>query len=294
MSFTKQMTAADAVASLSDGMTIGIGGWGPRRKPMALVREILRSDLKDLTVVTYGGPEVGMLCAAGKVRKVVFGFVALDKIPVEPWFRKVREAGGVEISELDEGMLQWGLQAAGMRLPFLPTRIGLGTDITTYNPDMQTIRSPYDDNELLLAMPALNLDAALLHVHSADALGNTRIYGPDPYFDGYYARAAERTFVSTEKLHERLDRAEPETAKDNYFERNLIAGVVAAPCGAHPTSCAPDYGWDMDHLKKYAAAARDEGGWDACADSFVGASESDYVSRVGGEDAIRDLQIPVF
>ena len=48
----KQMTAADVVARLRDGMTIGFGGWGPRRKPMAIVREILRSELKDLTVVT--------------------------------------------------------------------------------------------------------------------------------------------------------------------------------------------------------------------------------------------------
>ncbi|MCI1039040.1 CoA-transferase, partial [Pseudomonas putida] len=50
----KQMTAADAVAHLRDGMTIGFGGWGPRRKPMAVVREILRSPVKDLTVVAYG------------------------------------------------------------------------------------------------------------------------------------------------------------------------------------------------------------------------------------------------
>lgn len=294
MSFTKQMTAADVVASLSDGMTIGVGGWGPRRKPMALVREIARSNLKDLTIVTYGGPEVGMLCAAGKVKKVIFGFVAMDKIPVEPWFRKARENGDIEITELDEGMLQWGLKAAAKRLPFLPTRVGLGTDIMTYNPQLETIRSPYDDNELLVAMPALNLDAALLHVHSADELGNTRIYGPDPYFDEHYARAAERTFVSTEKLNDRLDRSEPETAKENYFERNLVAGVVHAPCGAHPTSCAPDYGWDMGLLKKYNAAAKDEGGWAACADTFVAASEADYIKQVGGEEAIRDLQIPVF
>ena len=74
----KQMTASEVVAQLEDGMTIGIGGWGPRRKPMALIREILRSDLKDLTVVSYGGADVGMLCAAGKVKKVVFAFVSLD------------------------------------------------------------------------------------------------------------------------------------------------------------------------------------------------------------------------
>lgn len=97
----KQMTAADAVAHLRDGMTIGFGGWGPRRKPMAVVREILRSPVKDLTVVAYGGPEVGMLCAAGKVKKLVFGFATLDAIPLEPYYRKAREAGGLELLEVD-------------------------------------------------------------------------------------------------------------------------------------------------------------------------------------------------
>jgi glutaconate CoA-transferase subunit A len=294
MSFTKQMTAANAVASLWDGMTIGIGGWGPRRKPMALVREILRSDLKDLTVVAYGGPEVGMLCAAGKVKKLIFGFVSLDKIPVEPWFRRAREAGGFEVSELDEGMLQWGLKAAAMRLPFLPTRAGLGTDITTYNPDFRTVRSPYDDGEVLLAMPALHLDAALLHVHEADVLGNTRIFGPDPYFDEHYARAADRCYVTCEVIHERLDRSSPETAQANYFERNVVTGVVHAPFGAHPTACAPRYGWDMAHLKNYVAAAREEAGWAGCAETFVGASEAEYLGTVGGEDAIGRLPLPVF
>src|SRR3546814_1319676 len=79
------MTAADVVAQLRDGMTIGIGGWGPRRKPMALVREILRSNLKDLTIVGYGGTDMGMLCAAGKVKKLIYGFVSLDFIPLEPF-----------------------------------------------------------------------------------------------------------------------------------------------------------------------------------------------------------------
>ncbi len=72
-------------------MTIGIGGWGSRRKPMSIVRAILRSDLRDLTIVAYGGPDVGMLCAAGKARKVVYGFVSLDSIPLEPHFRAARQ-----------------------------------------------------------------------------------------------------------------------------------------------------------------------------------------------------------
>src|SRR5579863_6140527 len=178
----KRLAPSAVISALRDGMTLGIGGWGPRRKPMALVREILRSPITDLTVVAYGGPDVGMLCAAGKVKKLVYGFVSLDAIPLEPYFRKSREAGAIEAHELDEGMLQWGLRAAAMRLPFLPTRVGLATDVMTYNPDFKTIRSPYDDGEVLLAMPALNLDAALLHVDCADRVGNTQILGPDPYF----------------------------------------------------------------------------------------------------------------
>ena len=120
----KRTTEEEVVAELRDGMTVGIGGWASRRKPMSLVRAILRSPLRDLTLVSYGGPDVGLLCAAGKVRKVVFGFVSLDTIPLEPHFRVARQSGAVEAMELDEGMLQWGLYAAALRLPFLPTRAG--------------------------------------------------------------------------------------------------------------------------------------------------------------------------
>src|SRR5713226_7131245 len=131
----KRMTEDDVVAELQDGMTVGIGGWGSRRKPMSLVRAMLRSGLKNLTIVTYGGPDVGLLCAAGKVRKLVYGFVSLDSIPLEPHFRAARQNGTLpEAVELDEGMLQWGLYAASLRLPFLPTRAGLGSDVLTINP----------------------------------------------------------------------------------------------------------------------------------------------------------------
>lgn len=52
----KRATLDELIGELRSGMTIGIGGWGSRRKPMAAVRAILRSDLEDLTIVSYGGP----------------------------------------------------------------------------------------------------------------------------------------------------------------------------------------------------------------------------------------------
>ena len=151
----KVMSVAEVIGELRSGMTIGIGGWGSRRKPMALVRAILRSDLTDLTIVSYGGPDVGLLVAAGRVRRVVCGFVSLDSIPLEPHFRQGRQQGTVELTELDEGMLYWGLLAAAHRLPFLPIRAGLGSDVMRVNPQLRTVRSPYADGEELVAMPAL-------------------------------------------------------------------------------------------------------------------------------------------
>ena len=121
------MTEDEVVAELESGMTIGIGGWGSRRKPMSLVRAILRSDLTDLHIVSYGGPDVGILTAAGKCRKVTYGFVSLDSIPLEPHFRAVRQGGLLpDFMELDEGAFYLGLMAAAHRVPFYPTRAGLG------------------------------------------------------------------------------------------------------------------------------------------------------------------------
>src|SRR5213083_2235920 len=162
----KRITENDVVAELRDGMTVGIGGWGSRRKPMSLVRAIARSGVRDLTVVSYGGPDVGILCAAGCVRKIVFGFVTLDSIPLEPNFRRARESGAVQARELDEGMLYWGLFAAATRLPFLPIRSGLGSDVLTVNPDLKLVASPYDGQEVV-AVPPIELDAALVHVNRA-------------------------------------------------------------------------------------------------------------------------------
>jgi glutaconate CoA-transferase subunit A len=289
----KRMSASQIVAQLSDGMTLGIGGWGPRRKPMALIREILRSDLKDLTVVAYGGADVGMLCAAGKVRKLVFAFVSLDAIPLEPWFRKSREAGAIEVLELDEGMFQWGLKAAAFGLPFLPTRVGLGTDLAVLG-GLRTVQSPYDDAETLIAMPALKLDAALIHVNRSDWRGNVQVLGPDAYYDEWFAKAASKTYVSCEELVDRMEDHYPQDAHSNLFERCFVSGVIEMPCGAHPASMPPHYGWDIAALKAYAAAAREPGDWSAVSDRYVGANEADYLASVGGKEAVAALPLPIF
>ncbi len=277
----KQMTAAEVVGQLEDGMTIGIGGWGPRRKPMALVREILRSPVKDLTLVCYGGPDVGLLCAAGKLRKVVYGFVSMDSIPLEPHFRAARQSGGIQAVELDEGMLQWGLYAAASRLPFLPTRAGLGSDVMKLNPQLKTVRSPYEDGEELVAMPALELDVALVHMNRADAGGNGQFLGPDLYFDDLFCLAATRRFMSCEKIIPTDEFSKGGSVHTLRINRMMVDGVIEAPGGAHFTECPPDYGRDEDFQREYAAAAQDPEAWAAFQKRYLElASEAEYQQAV--------------
>jgi glutaconate CoA-transferase, subunit A len=276
----KRVTIEDVVAELRDGMTIGIGGWGSRRKPMALVRAIARSSLRDLTLVAYGGPDVGLLCATGKVRKVVYSFVSLDSIPLEPHFRAARQDGRVETFELDEGMFLLGLQAAAWRVPFLPTRVGLGSDVMALNPALRTVTSPYADGEELLAMPALELDVALVHMNRGDQGGTGQFLGIDPYFDDLLLMSARRRFMSVERVIPTDDFAREGPVHTLRINRLMVDGVVEAPNGAHFTSCTPDYERDEAFQRDYAASAKSAEAWDAFKATYVDVDEAGYQKAV--------------
>ena len=274
------MTLEDAVAEVRDGMTVGIGGWGSRRKPMAFVRALVRSGVKDLTIVSYGGPDVGILCATGQAKKVVYGFVSLDSIPLEPHFRNARQAGTVEAVSLDEGMFRLGLQAAAWRLPFLPTRAGLGSDVMINQPQLRTVKSPYDDGEELVAIPAQRLDVAFIHMNRADTAGNGQYLGRDPYMDELFCMAADKAFMSAEKIiptANLLDEGSFQTLKIN---RMMVQGVVHAPGGAHFTECPPDYERDEAFQKEYAATANDPAAWEAFKAKYLDVSEAEYQKAV--------------
>ncbi|MER5711445.1 CoA-transferase [Streptomyces sp. NPDC002122] len=274
------MTAEEVVGRLESGMTIGIGGWGSRRKPMALVRALLRSDLTDLTVVSYGGPDVGLLAAAGKVRKVVAAFATLDSVPLEPHFVAARQNGAIEMVELDEAMVMWGLTAAAQRLPFMPVRAGLGSDLMSVNPSLRTVTSPYDDREEFVAVPALRLDAALVHLNRADAHGNGQYLGPDPYFDDLFCEAADTAYVSCERIVETSELLKDSGPQSLLVKRAFVTGVVETPNGAHFTTCAPDYGRDETFQRAYVTAARDPEAWRTFAERFLSGDEDAYQAAV--------------
>jgi glutaconate CoA-transferase subunit A len=278
----KVLSIDEVIGSLSSGMTIGIGGWGSRRKPMALVRALCRSALTDLTIVSYGGADVGLLCAFGKIRRLIAPFVTLDSIALEPHFRQARQRGALEFAEYDEGMFMFGLYAAAHRLPFLPTYAGLGSDVLRVNPELKTVRSPYGGEELV-AVPALTMDVALVHMNRADARGNALYLGSDPYFDDLYAKAADRTFVSCERIVDTADLTKEGPVQALLISRAQVTGVVETPNGNHFTT--GDSGRrDEAFQQMYVRSAADPQAWKTFVERFLSGDEAAY------QDAVRVWQ----
>ena len=285
----KRSTIDEAISRLSSGMTIGIGGWGSRRKPMAIVRALLHSGLSDLTIVSYGGPDVGLLANAGIASKVIAGFVTLDSIALDPLWRQVRQRGGIDLTEVDEGLFYLGLQAAAWRVPFLPARAGLGSDVLVRNPLLKTVTNPYVDGPFadpadvgaeLLAMPALHLDAAFVHANAADTAGNAAFTGPDAYFDELFLGAADLRVVTAETVVAEGGLGEVGPLAKATVHCLLTDLIIETPNGAHFTSCAPNYDRDEAFQKAYVTAASDPETWEAFTARFLGGSEADYQRAV--------------
>jgi glutaconate CoA-transferase subunit A len=128
-------------------------------------------------------------------------------------------------------------------------------------------------------MPALRLDAALIHLNRADAAGNGQYLGPDPYFDDLFCLAAERAYLSCERIVPTASLAGSGPPQSLLVNRAMVHGVVQAPGGAHFTSCVPDYGRDEAFQARYAAAAG-PADWQRFRGEFLDGDEASYQAAV--------------
>lgn len=228
-------------------MTVAVG----EPAPMALVRQLVRQRVRNLTVVG-SGLSLDLLVAAGCVSKVISYYAGGGVgVPVAPSFRRAAEHGAVEVWECEEGILTAGLQAAAQNLPFLPWRGGVGTSLPEVNPDLKVMSDPIR-GETLLAVPAITPDVTFLHAAASDAFGNVQHLGGPGWLDLFLHRAADRTVVQVEKVISNEDiRANPWAT--------TIAGadaVVRAPYGAHPFYSRGAYVQDTPFVREYLDAAK--------------------------------------
>jgi hypothetical protein len=129
-------------------------------------------------------------------------------------------------------------------------------------------------------MPALNLDAALVHLNLGDAHGNAAYTGIDPYFDDLFLMSAQKRLMSVERVvstEELVGSVPPQALLVN---RMMIDSVVEAPNGAHFTTAEPDYRRDEKFQRHYAESAASEETWAQFVDAYLKGSEDDYQAAV--------------
>src|SRR4051794_17093902 len=163
----KLTTPREAVSRLvRDGDYLAIGGFGCDRLPTAVVHEIVRQGKQNLSFAGHTAThDFQILCAGnltgrGKtLAKVDVAYVVgLEARGLSPHARRVVESGDVECTEWSNYALAVRLKAAGMGLPFLPSRSMLGTD-TFRRSAARVIECPFTGQKLN-ALPALYPDVA--------------------------------------------------------------------------------------------------------------------------------------
>jgi glutaconate CoA-transferase subunit A len=269
----------EAAALIENGMTLAVG----EPTPMALLRQVVKRGLRDLTVVG-SGLALDVLIAAGCVRKTISYYAGGGTgVPVAPSFRRAAERGDIEVWECEEGILSSGLEAAGKGLPYLPWRGGVGTSLPEINPDLKVIEDPIA-GETLLAVPAIKVDVALLHAAQADEFGNVQHHGGPGWIDLFLQRAARSCIVQVERL------VANETIRANPWATTIGRAdvIVRAPFGAHPWYNRGAYVQDGPFLADYLAAASAAArGDDAALERWLEhwcrapVDHVDYLERVG-------------
>jgi len=253
---SKLRSLEEAAETIADGSTIAIGGLSMNSAPMAFVRALARRKVRDLTVVAIvHGMPIEWLVAAGCVRTVVSGLVSLEGFGLAPRFRAAVQAGQVEIEEYSEHTLICRLQAAAYRIPYMPTKAGLGTDMLALHPETTREEQDPASGERFVACTPLPVDVAIVHGEAADVRGNVRVDPKLVWMDSELVKAAARVIVTVERiLPERAFRAAPERTT---YPRFAVDTVVEAPWGAYPTSSYPTYGYDGAFFEAYQRAHTD-------------------------------------
>jgi glutaconate CoA-transferase subunit A len=278
------MSLEEAISTfVSDGDLVGFGGLSFWRKPISACREIIRQNKKDLTLCTFvGGIEIDMLIAAGCASEVRSCFVGMEIFGMAPHFRKAVESGLIKISEESEATIALGLRASYLKVPFMPLKGIIGTDMPKVRKDIKQIEDPLGSGIQVMAVPKIDLDVAIIHVPYADEFGNGNIPGA-VWMDADMAKTAKKAIITCEKLVETDDiRNLPGKAQ---LPIQTTTAVIKMPFGAHPTSCYPIYTFDPLHIQCYLKTNFEE----YKKKFIIDKTTSQYLEQAGGIQTILNI-----
>jgi 3-oxoacid CoA-transferase subunit A len=188
-------SVAEALATLRDGMTVLVGGFGLSGNPEALIRGVIERGVRDLTIVSNNAGNLGKGLAlwlkAGIVRKVVCSYIGNNDD-----LHTRRASGEVTVEITPQGTLAERMRAAGAGIPAFYTPTGVGT-VVEHGKETKE----FDGRRYVLER-ALPGDVALVRAQVADRFGNLRFWRTARNFNPVMATAARLTIVECDRLVE--------------------------------------------------------------------------------------------
>jgi glutaconate CoA-transferase subunit A len=294
----KLTTMRQAIADLvPNGSSVALGLQLEQMIPFAAGHEIIRQKKRQLRLI---GPISDILfdqlIGAGCVKDVVAAWVGNVMMGSGYNFRRATEQENpgtpgekLRVFNMTNFSISLALQAGAMGVPFLPARTAMGSDVPKGNHFFYQIISPFQPQETLLAVRAIQPDVTIVHVQRADKNGNAHCWGNfGVMLEG--VRAAKRVIVCAEEiLSEEVIASDPNRTVIPGF---LVSAVVECRYGAHPSPVQGYYKRDDAFFQQYHADTKTADGFENWAEHWVlgVADRTAYVEQLG-RDRLADLGV---
>ncbi len=191
--FGKIKTVSEAMEYVKDGMTLMIAGFGGVGSSCTLINEIIKKNVKDLTVISIdaGDPDVGPdhIIQNLQVKKLI-----TSHIGATPTTGKLMNEGKLEVEFSPQGTLSERIRAGGVGLGGILTDVGVNTLVEEGKQKIEVGGTTY-----LLETP-LRADVAILYAKKADAFGNLVYDKTARGLNPLMAMAAEVSIVDAEEI----------------------------------------------------------------------------------------------
>ncbi len=150
----KVTSLAEAVKLVKSGDILSLGGMNLYRRPMAFVRELLKTNVRDLTLLNFTSSyESDLLIGAGRVKTLRTCYCGLESFGLAPMFTAQATRGDLQLIEETEASIAFGLRATLAGVGFMPGQGWIGTDLLKVRPDVKVIDDPYT-GQPVVAFPA--------------------------------------------------------------------------------------------------------------------------------------------
>jgi 3-oxoacid CoA-transferase A subunit len=185
--------AEEAIADITDGAILMLGGFGLCGIPENCITALLKSGVRQLTCISNNAGVddfgIGLLLKTRQVKKMISSYVGENEE-----FERQLLSGELEVELLPQGTLAERIRAGGAGIPAFFTPAGVGTEVA----EGKEVRE--FDGKIYLMETWLKADFAIVKAWKGDTAGNLIYKGTARNFNPMMATAGKITIAEVEEL----------------------------------------------------------------------------------------------